>query len=522
MLEGPTVVTVKNGQLKRQKERELAFNQVVECSYVEPWRTDKPGGKTSKFPCDYTYRTDNGRTKTKKLKIKYDDGSAKSINTSVYAEAIATRLLWSIGYYADIIIPVQVRCAGCPNDPWKHITSYWSAIENERRLVSLAPGAPDFVKFEKFLVGDSVRFIAETLSRHEAYKAVQVSGRDYDYKIIDPSGNEVFSTASGILRLSGQDIPVWDPTMKRLLTVELSGVTDFKINHLDPAVFGGRLAGARDYVAAVVEWKHNSIPIETYYHEGWSFNSSPYEPERSSEIRLVEPASPALTLARQELVLLSVFIGHADNKAEQQRIICLDPDKIEAEDNDCNETGDPREKACAAASDVKLETCDAPALMLQDLGLSMGYGTRTLGTDANGKVIPDSSPAARSYGSADPKGFLDAPIFKDEVNCITTVNEWVTGVEIEERITDEARRTLVDKLRRLAENDQDLTELFRVGRLHLKKLRTEGKPLPPLAAPAPGTSSFAGGETEAALVAEFKTAFKAKVERLAGLRCPQN
>jgi hypothetical protein len=40
-------------------------------------------------------------------------------NKEIYAEAAASRLLWALGFYADEVYPVQVRCRNCPENPFK-------------------------------------------------------------------------------------------------------------------------------------------------------------------------------------------------------------------------------------------------------------------------------------------------------------------------------------------------------------------------------------------------------------------
>ena len=38
-------------------------------------------------------------------------------DNEVFAEIVATRLMWAMGYYADAWYPVQVECHGCPENP---------------------------------------------------------------------------------------------------------------------------------------------------------------------------------------------------------------------------------------------------------------------------------------------------------------------------------------------------------------------------------------------------------------------
>ena len=69
---------------------------LVECTHVEK----DMSGSTPKFTC----RLPNGRD----VKVKYGRD-----NGEVYAEVAATRILWALGFTADAMYPVRVRCHGC-------------------------------------------------------------------------------------------------------------------------------------------------------------------------------------------------------------------------------------------------------------------------------------------------------------------------------------------------------------------------------------------------------------------------
>lgn len=70
---------------------------VVDCTYVE----QKMSGRTPKFTCALV----NGD----QVKVKYG-----LTNGELYAEVAATRLFWALGFGADAMFPVQVRCHDCP------------------------------------------------------------------------------------------------------------------------------------------------------------------------------------------------------------------------------------------------------------------------------------------------------------------------------------------------------------------------------------------------------------------------
>lgn len=77
-------------------------NQIVTCDYVEK----KLSGSSPKFSCAVA--------KGDAVKVRYG-----ADNEEVQGSTLATRLLWALGFEADRVYPVQVRCQGCPSDPWK-------------------------------------------------------------------------------------------------------------------------------------------------------------------------------------------------------------------------------------------------------------------------------------------------------------------------------------------------------------------------------------------------------------------
>jgi membrane-associated phospholipid phosphatase len=76
----------------------LRPGDTVRCDFVD--RTFE--GQSPKFAC----RLPGGE----ELKVKFGEN-----NGEVYAEVAATRLLWALGFGADIMSPVRVICRGCPD-----------------------------------------------------------------------------------------------------------------------------------------------------------------------------------------------------------------------------------------------------------------------------------------------------------------------------------------------------------------------------------------------------------------------
>jgi hypothetical protein len=84
----------------------------VTCTFVFP---EKPlSGMTQKFECDLAQ---SGKPDAKRtadiVKVKYGEK-----NGEVYAEVAASRLLWALGFQADVMYPTKVTCLHCPDDPF--------------------------------------------------------------------------------------------------------------------------------------------------------------------------------------------------------------------------------------------------------------------------------------------------------------------------------------------------------------------------------------------------------------------
>jgi hypothetical protein len=87
-----------------RNEVSAPLNSQVECEYIEPKEQLK--GKWPKFLC----KTRKGHV----VRVKYGEQ-----NKEIYAEAAASRLFWALGFYADEVYPVQVKCNKCPENPFK-------------------------------------------------------------------------------------------------------------------------------------------------------------------------------------------------------------------------------------------------------------------------------------------------------------------------------------------------------------------------------------------------------------------
>ena len=78
-----------------------------------PCTWDHGGAGSPGLSAKFTCRTVNGRT----IRVKYYDGNVRSGNREVFAEVAATRLFWALGFDADPVYPVKIRCLQCPANP---------------------------------------------------------------------------------------------------------------------------------------------------------------------------------------------------------------------------------------------------------------------------------------------------------------------------------------------------------------------------------------------------------------------
>jgi hypothetical protein len=88
------------------------------CDFKTPG--NQMGGKTPKFGCQITsVESADGKKQTLTSDIHEDDPvkvKFGATDNEVFAEIVATRLMWATGYYADAWYPVQVECHGCPKN----------------------------------------------------------------------------------------------------------------------------------------------------------------------------------------------------------------------------------------------------------------------------------------------------------------------------------------------------------------------------------------------------------------------
>jgi hypothetical protein len=204
---------------------------------------------------------------------------------------------------------------------------------------------------------------------------------------------------------------------------------------------------------ASIERKFKGRALETAPESGWSW----------SDLDLVdESAGGAPRAQRDALKLLAVFVQHSDNKAAQQRLVCID------------------EKAGEAGA-----SCEHSVMMVNDLGQTFGR-SNLFNRDAVGSVNLENWTKAPVWSTAR----------SNAAACVGDLPPSQTGSLEYPRISEAGRRFLSDLLMRLS--DAQLRDLFDVSRFTDRK---EGSKRP-------------------ATVEEWIDAFKTKRGEIAGRTCP--
>jgi hypothetical protein len=92
--------------------------------------------------CDYTPRPPHGSSR--KFYCALPDGDVVKVrygadNEEVQGSVLATRLLWALGFVADRVYPVRVRCHGCSDDPWKNRAIHSETNEFDPAVIERKP-----------------------------------------------------------------------------------------------------------------------------------------------------------------------------------------------------------------------------------------------------------------------------------------------------------------------------------------------------------------------------------------------
>src|SRR5256885_6274284 len=172
-----------------------------------------------------------------------------------------------------------------------------------------------------------------------------------------------------------------------------------------------------------------------------------------------ERAGGAPRAHRDALKLLAVMLQHTDNKAEQQKLLCVDEET-------------PKHK---------LGHCAATFMMIHDLGLTFGTATLT---------------NSQQRSSVNLHEWARTPMWKDLPHCVANMPPSQTGTLVNPIISEAGRKFLADLLAQLT--DAQMQDLFMTARFGEK----------------PGI----GGEG-AGSVSEWVAALKQKREEIAAARC---
>ncbi|HXJ93852.1 MAG TPA: hypothetical protein VMT20_13460 [Terriglobia bacterium] len=105
------------GPAQGKKQFQLHLKDKVICDFATPG--SKMGGKTPKFACKIT-SVQSADGQVQNLTPDMDEEPVKvkfgADDNEVYAEMVATRLMWALGYYADSWFSVTVECHNCPQN----------------------------------------------------------------------------------------------------------------------------------------------------------------------------------------------------------------------------------------------------------------------------------------------------------------------------------------------------------------------------------------------------------------------
>ena len=128
----PTTVAAMNLGTGPGGSGAFAPGATVDCRFVDK----DMSGSTPKFTCALPGGDE--------VKVKYGRD-----NGEVFAEVAATRLLWALGFGADRMYPVRVRCRGCPADDDQPAQGAPAAVRTydyaviERKMAGQEVNGPD-------------------------------------------------------------------------------------------------------------------------------------------------------------------------------------------------------------------------------------------------------------------------------------------------------------------------------------------------------------------------------------------
>lgn len=132
---------IMEGPKQEKKQFQLHYDDKVICDFATAG--SKMGGKTPKFACKITrIESANGQVQTATADMDEEPVKVKfgADDNEVYAEIVATRLMWALGYYADSWFPVRVECHNCPENPVSGSGSTGTRMFDPATIVRKYPG----------------------------------------------------------------------------------------------------------------------------------------------------------------------------------------------------------------------------------------------------------------------------------------------------------------------------------------------------------------------------------------------
>jgi hypothetical protein len=168
-----------------------------------------------------------------------------------------------------------------------------------------------------------------------------------------------------------------------------------------------------EFDAAVIERPMKGRRIETTRHRGWDWE----------ELGKIDPAAGGAPRAHVDaLRLMAIFLNHWDNKAKNQRLICL------------GEKDPPGRQ-------LTPEPCERPVAMIQDLGGTFG---------------PDK---------LDLRRWSESPVWADSQSCLVSMRAlpYEGSTFPDTRISEEGRKFLAARLAMLT--TKQIRELFEGARV---------------------------------------------------------
>jgi hypothetical protein len=170
---------------------------------------------------------------------------------------------------------------------------------------------------------------------------------------------------------------------------------------------------------AAVERRMKGTTLEISTDSGWAW------PELDE---VQEAAGGAPSAQRDALKLLAVFLQHTDNKAAQQRLVCVSGEEGH---------GGP---------------CEEPWMMVDDLGMT--FGRANLFNRA-------------AVGSVNFEQWSQVPVWREAIGCIGNLSPSQSGSMDNPRIGEAGRKFLADLLAQLS--DAQLHDLFETARFSLRR-----------------------------------------------------